>query len=100
MEDEVWAVETLGWLPLASLIIFIAAFSIGYGPIPWLMMGKTGYSLVLDVSKKRHLYFSVLNVVDWLERFILHVFAHSHLLFTLIVLEKSYFFIYVFFSPL
>lgn len=40
MEDEVWAVETLGWLPLASLIIFIAAFSIGYGPIPWLMMGE------------------------------------------------------------
>ncbi|XP_063595968.1 facilitated trehalose transporter Tret1-like [Penaeus indicus] len=40
MEDEAWAVETLGWLPLASLIIFIAAFSIGYGPIPWLMMGE------------------------------------------------------------
>ncbi|ROT83225.1 hypothetical protein C7M84_023587 [Penaeus vannamei] len=40
MEDETWAVETLGWLPLASLIIFIAAFSIGYGPIPWLMMGE------------------------------------------------------------
>lgn len=34
------AVDTLGWLPLTSLIVFIAAFSIGYGPIPWVMMGK------------------------------------------------------------
>lgn len=29
--------EGLGWLPLVCLMIFITAFSIGYGPIPWLM---------------------------------------------------------------
>ncbi|XP_042873724.1 facilitated trehalose transporter Tret1-like [Penaeus japonicus] len=33
-------VSALGWLPITSLIIFIASFSIGYGPIPWLMMGE------------------------------------------------------------
>ena len=33
--------ETLGWLPLVSLMLFIFAFSIGFGPIPWLMMGKS-----------------------------------------------------------
>jgi facilitated trehalose transporter len=30
----------IGWLPLATFIVYIVAFSIGYGPIPWLMMGE------------------------------------------------------------
>ncbi|KAG7159798.1 Facilitated trehalose transporter Tret1-like 19 [Homarus americanus] len=38
--NEERAVETLSWLPLTCLIIFITAFSIGFGPIPWLMMGE------------------------------------------------------------
>ncbi|CAH1116857.1 unnamed protein product [Phaedon cochleariae] len=29
-------IKTIGFLPVLSLIIFILAFSIGYGPIPWL----------------------------------------------------------------
>lgn len=29
--------ESLGWLPLTSLIIYIAAFGIGAGPIPFMM---------------------------------------------------------------
>lgn len=32
--------ETIGWLPLASLMIYIAGFSVGSGPIPWLMTGE------------------------------------------------------------
>lgn len=34
------SVEHLGWLPVASLCVFIIMFSIGYGPVPWLMMGE------------------------------------------------------------
>jgi sugar porter (SP) family MFS transporter len=30
----------LDWLPLLSVAIFIVVFSIGFGPIPWLMMGE------------------------------------------------------------
>ncbi|XP_063228377.1 facilitated trehalose transporter Tret1-like isoform X2 [Bacillus rossius redtenbacheri] len=30
----------IGWLPLASVCVFIALFSVGYGPIPWLMQGE------------------------------------------------------------
>ncbi|KAF0297007.1 Facilitated trehalose transporter Tret1 [Amphibalanus amphitrite] len=33
-------VENIGWLPLVSLMLFIFAFSVGFGPIPWLMMGE------------------------------------------------------------
>lgn len=29
-----------GWVPLASLVVFIIGFSIGYGPIPWLMIAE------------------------------------------------------------
>lgn len=33
-------VTEISWLPLASLMIFVLCFSLGYGPIPWLMMGE------------------------------------------------------------
>lgn len=29
-----------GWLPLACLVVYIVGFSLGFGPIPWLMMGE------------------------------------------------------------
>ncbi|XP_047984559.1 facilitated trehalose transporter Tret1 isoform X1 [Leguminivora glycinivorella] len=33
-------VATLGWLPLTSLMVYLLGFSMGFGPIPWLMMGE------------------------------------------------------------
>ena len=32
--------KTITFLPLVSLCIFVVAFSLGFGPIPWLMMGE------------------------------------------------------------
>lgn len=32
---NVGAVEGLGWLSLLSLCVFIIAFSLGFGPVPW-----------------------------------------------------------------
>ncbi|XP_034252792.1 facilitated trehalose transporter Tret1-like isoform X2 [Thrips palmi] len=29
-----------GWIPLACLVIYVVAFSVGFGPVPWLMMGE------------------------------------------------------------
>lgn len=33
-------VTDFGWLPLLSFVVFVIGFSLGYGPIPWLMMGE------------------------------------------------------------
>nr|CAD7456329.1 unnamed protein product [Timema tahoe] len=32
--------SALTWLPVTSLSVFFVAYSLGYGPVPWLMMGE------------------------------------------------------------
>lgn len=39
-EDDPAQVNDLGWLPVLAVCLFIAMFSIGFGPIPWLMVGE------------------------------------------------------------
>ena len=34
------AVAKYGWLPLSSFVVYVIGFSLGFGPIPWLMMGE------------------------------------------------------------
>ena len=57
-------VSNLGWLPLATFITYITAFSIGYGPIPWLMMGE------IFPSKVRGHAASVATAFNWTCSFI------------------------------
>lgn len=33
-------ISGLGWMPLTCLVIYVLSFSLGFGPIPWLMMGE------------------------------------------------------------
>lgn len=33
-------VESITWIPLVSLILYVLGFSLGWGPIPWLFMGE------------------------------------------------------------
>lgn len=40
MKDGGTDVSSIGWIPLLSLVLFIVSFSLGYGPIPWMMMGE------------------------------------------------------------
>lgn len=34
------SVADLGWLPIVSMCVFIVMFSLGFGPIPWMMIGE------------------------------------------------------------
>lgn len=34
------AIDSLEWLPITSLCVFMVAFSLGFGPVPWLMAGE------------------------------------------------------------
>ncbi|KAG0725438.1 Facilitated trehalose transporter Tret1 [Chionoecetes opilio] len=42
VDAEWWAstMESLSWLPLVSFMVYVIAFSLGWGPIPWLFMGE------------------------------------------------------------
>lgn len=33
-------VSSIAMLPLLSVVFFIVVFSLGYGPIPWMMVGE------------------------------------------------------------
>ncbi|XP_065074834.1 facilitated trehalose transporter Tret1-like [Ochlerotatus camptorhynchus] len=39
-ENDPAQVENLGWLSVLAVCLFIGMFSIGYGPLPWLMIGE------------------------------------------------------------
>lgn len=38
--NDRYDMSAYGFIPLASVALFIVVFSIGFGPIPWLMMGE------------------------------------------------------------
>ena len=37
---EIGPTGNIGWLPLVGLCVFIVAFSLGMGPVPWILMGE------------------------------------------------------------
>ncbi|CAG0921141.1 unnamed protein product [Notodromas monacha] len=59
--------ETLrvfGWLPLVAFVVFVVAFSFGFGPVPWLMLGE------IFPSRIRSLAASVTAAFNWACTFI------------------------------
>lgn len=60
--------DGLGWLPLVCLMVFMVAFSIGYGPIPFIMLGE----LIPERVKAK--VASTAIVTNWLVSFIVTKF--------------------------
>lgn len=56
--------DDLGWLTILSLCVFIIMFSIGFGPIPWMMMGE------LFATDIKGLCGSLAGTFNWLLAFI------------------------------
>lgn len=54
----------VGWLPLVCLVVYVLGFSMGYGPIPWLMMGE------ILPEKVRGLDASIVTSFNWFGAFV------------------------------
>ncbi|XP_071445142.1 facilitated trehalose transporter Tret1 isoform X2 [Hetaerina americana] len=61
-------VSNLGWLPLTSLCIFIIVFSLGYGPVPWFMIGELFSAEVKAVAGP------ISSITNWLLAFVVTKF--------------------------
>ena len=57
-------VLTFGWVPLVGFMVYVVGFSIGFGPIPWLMMGE------IYPSKIRSAAASITTAFNWFSSFI------------------------------
>jgi len=51
--------KSIGWLPLASLMIYIGSFAFGSGPIPWVMTGE------IVPRKVKSLGVSLATLTNW-----------------------------------
>ncbi|XP_075986544.1 trehalose transporter 1-like protein [Anticarsia gemmatalis] len=40
LQFDKYDVASFGWLPLLCMVLFIVSFSMGFGPIPWMMMAE------------------------------------------------------------
>lgn len=40
LDHEYSSIDKLSWLPISSLCVYIIAFSLGLGPIPWVLVGE------------------------------------------------------------
>lgn len=56
---DVKDVGGLSWLSLSSLIVYVIAFSLGWGPIPWLIMSE------IFPAKAKGLASGIATIVNW-----------------------------------
>ena len=56
--------DSIGFLPLVSLMVFIAAFSLGFGPIPWIL------NVELIPPEARAISSSLCTTFNWLISFL------------------------------
>lgn len=57
--------NSFGWVPIVSLVLFIIGFSIGYGPIPWLMTAE------IPPSASRSYTSAIATAANWTFAFLI-----------------------------
>lgn len=62
------SIDSLEWLPITSLCIFMVAFSLGFGPVPWLMAGE------IFAPDIKGLLVAVAGTTSWLLAFVITKF--------------------------
>ncbi|EDV54939.1 facilitated trehalose transporter Tret1-2 homolog [Drosophila erecta] len=62
-ESDPGSMDNFGWLPISSICIFIVFFSIGFGPVPWLVMAELFSEDVKSVAG------SIAGTSNWLSAF-------------------------------
>lgn len=50
MDQDPSSVSSIGWLPILSLSVYIIAFALGFGPVPWVMLGEVYSSEMKPVA--------------------------------------------------
>ncbi|ALC42591.1 sut4 [Drosophila busckii] len=63
-ENDPASVTSIGWLPITSILVFIVFFSIGFGPVPWLIMAEVFTEDVKSVAG------SIAGTSNWLSAFL------------------------------
>ena len=53
------AAANLSWLSITSMVVYITSFSLGWGPIPWLLMSE------IFPSKARGVASSIATALNW-----------------------------------
>lgn len=62
LKDHGHDVSNIGIIPLLSLVLFIVCFSLGYGPIPWMMMGEMLASDIKSIATSFTVEFNWISV--------------------------------------
>lgn len=57
--------NSYGWVPVVCLVIFIISFSVGYGPIPWMLMPE------MTMTSARNIVCSIGTAFNWSMAFLL-----------------------------
>ena len=82
----------ISWLPVTSLSVFVSVFSIGFGPIPWLMMSELFSPEVKSVASSISTTFNwtlAFLVTKFFSNMVIWVTGRYFLYFTFIYLIKS-----------
>ncbi|XP_046383724.1 facilitated trehalose transporter Tret1-like isoform X2 [Ischnura elegans] len=64
-------VSNLTWLPLTSMCIFIIVFSLGYGPVPWFIVGELYPAEVKKIASP------ISSITNWLLAFVVTKFFND-----------------------